>query len=142
VNISEDLIRKITLQAIEELGEGATKEKVKQVVAKSLEKLGESGQLSTSAVQDSGKVILTSFGINHPGIVAGITRALSEAECDIQDISQKLMGDFYTMIMIIDITKSSKDLKEIQETMNKVAEELKVKIYLQHEDVFRYMHRI
>jgi ACT domain-containing protein len=130
------------LQAIEELGEGATKEKVKQVVAKSLEKLGESGQLSTSAVQDSGKVILTSFGINHPGIVAGITRALSEAECDIQDISQKLMGDFYTMIMIIDITKSSKDLKEIQETMNKVAEELKVKIYLQHEDVFRYMHRI
>ncbi len=142
MNISEDLIRKITLQAIEELGEGATKEKVKQVVAKSLEKLGESGQLSTSAVQDSGKVILTSFGINHPGIVAGITRALSEAECDIQDISQKLMGDFYTMIMIIDITKSSKDLKEIQETMNKVAEELKVKIYLQHEDVFRYMHRI
>ena len=124
------------------MGEGATKEKVKQVVAKSLEKLGESGQLSTSAVQDSGKVILTSFGINHPGIVAGITRALSEAECDIQDISQKLMGDFYTMIMIIDITKSSKDLKEIQETMNKVAEELKVKIYLQHEDVFRYMHRI
>ncbi len=142
MNISEELIRRVTLQAIEELGEGATTEKVKQVVEKSLEKLGGEEALFKESKEDSGRVILTSFGLNHHGIVAGITTALSEAECDIHDISQKLMGEFYTMIMIIDITNSKKDIKQLQEDLNKVAERLKVKIYLQHEDVFRYMHRI
>jgi ACT domain-containing protein len=52
------------------------------------------------------------------------------------------MGDFFTMIMIIDITDSNKDLKEVQDSLNIIAQELKIKIYLQHEDVFRYMHRI
>ena len=80
--------------------------------------------------------------LNHPGIVAGVTKALGESNCDIQDLTQKLIGDFFTMIMVIDITESPKDLKEIQEAMNKVAEELKIKIYLQHEDVFKFMHRI
>ncbi len=142
MNISEDIIRKITLQAIEELGSEATTEKVKQVVEKSLDKLGEEKITQKEGTKDSGRVILTSFGINSHGIVAGITTALSQAECDIQDISQKLMGEFYTMIMIIDITNSKKNIKELQEDLNKVAEKLKVKIYLQHEDVFRYMHRI
>ncbi|MBI5729585.1 MAG: ACT domain-containing protein [Ignavibacteriales bacterium] len=90
----------------------------------------------------SGRVILTSFGLNHPGIVAGVTKALGDANCDIQDLSQKILGDFFTMIMVIDISASQKDLKEIQEEMNKIAAQLKIKIYLQHEDVFRYMHRI
>jgi ACT domain-containing protein len=46
------------------------------------------------------------------------------------------------MIMIVDLTNSPSDLKTVQEELAKVAEELKIKIYLQHEDVFRYMHRI
>ncbi|NMB80397.1 MAG: ACT domain-containing protein [Ignavibacteria bacterium] len=90
----------------------------------------------------SGRVILTSFGLNKPGIVAGVTKALGDSNCDIQDLTQKLMGDFFTMIMVIDISSSQKDLKQIQEEMSKVADDLKIKIYLQHEDVFRYMHRI
>ena len=52
------------------------------------------------------------------------------------------MGDFYTMIIILDISNSPKDLSELQNDLNKVAEELKIKIYLQHEDLFRYMHRV
>ncbi|MBM4171823.1 MAG: ACT domain-containing protein [Ignavibacteria bacterium] len=86
--------------------------------------------------------MLTSFGLNKPGIVAGVTKALSENNCDIQDLSQKIMGDFFTMIMIVDISASQKELKEIQTEMAKIGEELKIKIYLQHEDVFRFMHRI
>lgn len=141
MKLTEDDIRRITLQAIEQLGENATPEKVKNVVASAVTNLGET-TLTNQVVEDSGRVILTSFGMNHPGIVAGITKVLSESLCDIHDISQKIMGDFYTMIMIIDITNSPKELKTLQDDLNKIAEELKVKIYLQHEDVFRFMHRI
>ena len=141
MTLSEDEIRKITFEAISELGDKATSEAVKELVRKRVENMGGDYKFEKGDTS-SGRVILTSFGLNHPGIVAGVTKALGDANCDIQDLSQKLLGDFFTMIMVIDISSSQKDLKEIQEEMNKVAEALRVKIYLQHEDVFRYMHRI
>ncbi len=141
MKFSEDEIRKITFEAINELGDKASPAAVKELVRSRIEKMGGDYKFDKNDAS-SGRVILTSFGLNHPGIVAGVTKALGDANCDIQDLSQKLLGDFFTMIMVIDISASKKDLKEIQEEMNRTAEDLKVKIYLQHEDVFRYMHRI
>lgn len=142
MKLTEEEIRKITMQVIEELGAKATPQNVKKAVAGAIEKLENAEPVLPESETSTGRVILTSFGMNHPGIVASITKALSENECDVLDISQKIMADFYTMIMIIDITKSPKDLKGIQEEMSRVSEEMKIKIYLQHEDVFRFMHRI
>ncbi len=142
MRISEDEIRKIALHAIEELGDNASPDNVKQIVEKSISKLGDQPESLPKADLSTGKIILTSFGINHPGIISGITQRLSESGIDIKDLSQKILDKFYTMIMIIDISNSPKDLKELQEDMAKCSEELQVKIYLQHEDVFRYMHRI
>ena len=139
--LSEQEIRKITLQAIADLGDKATPDRVKEVV----NKVVNSGSLNTpqsSEPKTDGKVILTSFGMNHPGIIAGVTQVLSKANVDITDLSQKLMGEFYTMIIILDISNSPMDLSDLQNDLNKVAEELKIKIYLQHEDLFRYMHRV
>lgn len=138
--LSESDIRKITLQAIADLGEKATPDRVKEVVSKAISNTPISNQNDDS--KTDGKVILTSFGMNHPGIVAGVTQALSKANVDIMDLSQKLMGEFYTMIIILDISNSPKDLADIQNDLNIIAEELKIKIYLQHEDLFRYMHRV
>jgi ACT domain-containing protein len=142
VKLSEEEIRKITFEAINELGDRATPEAVKELVNKKVEIMGAEELTFSKGDASSGRVILTSFGLNHPGIVAGVTKALGDANCDIQDLSQKILGDFYTMIMVIDISSSQKELKEIQEEMNKVANDLKIKLYLQHEDVFRFMHRI
>jgi ACT domain-containing protein len=141
VRLSEDEIRQITLSAIEELGEKASPELVRKVVQTSVSKIEAS---SKAAVSDfsSGRVILTAYGLNHPGIVSSITKALSDNNCDIQDISQKIMQEFFSMIMLIDITNSARDLKEIQDEMSRVADDLKIKIFMQHEDLFRFMHRI
>ncbi|AFN73659.1 ACT domain-containing protein [Melioribacter roseus P3M-2] len=142
MKITEDIIRKITLETIEELGLGATKDEIKNAVRSKIETMNVDNIDLKNKSLDSGRVILTSFGLNKPGIVAAVTKALAENGCDILDLSQKIMGDFFTMIMIIDITASPKDLSEVQSEMQKVAEDLKIKIYLQHEDVFRFMHRI
>jgi ACT domain-containing protein len=140
VRLSEDEIRQITLSAIEELGEKASPELVKKVVQRSVSKIEASGKAGSEVT--SGRVILTAYGLNHPGIVSSITKALSESNCDIQDISQKIMQEFFSMIMLIDITNSPKDLKEIQDEMSAIANDLKVKIFMQHEELFRFMHRI
>ena len=142
MKLSEDEIRKITFEAIQELGDKAAPESIKEAVRKKIELLSPGEYKLDNGDISTGRVILTSFGLNKPGIVAAVTKALGDSNCDILDLSQKIMGDFFTMIMIIDISSSEKDLKEVQTEMAKVADELKIKIYLQHEDVFRYMHRI
>jgi ACT domain-containing protein len=142
VNLSESDIRRITFETLSELGSGTTADSVKEAVRKKIETVSDTPFLNNTGNTSSGRVILTSFGLNKPGIVAAITKSLGDNNCDIMDLSQKIMGDFFTMIMIIDITSSPKDLKEIQDEMHKVAEPLNIKIYLQHEDVFRFMHRI
>lgn len=141
MNLTEEEIRRITFDVINELGERATPETVKELVNKKIEQTPGEFKYGKGETT-SGRVILTSFGLNHPGIVAGVTKALGDNNCDILDLSQKLLGDFFTMIMVIDISSSQKELKEIQEEMAKIAADMKIKIYLQHEDVFRFMHRI
>ena len=143
MRITEEELRKLTLLAIEELGEKATPDAVKRVVAGATEKFSAKPEFDLpKSDKSSGRVILTSFGLDHPGIVARITKCLSYSGCDIRDMSQKTMEEFYTIIMIIDITNSSKDFKEIQADMNNAADEMKIKIYLQHEDLFQAMHRL
>lgn len=142
MKLTEEQIRKLTIEAINELGEDATPQKVKAIVTKAIEKFPADDSTPASNELAEGRVIITSFGLNEPGIVAAITKSLSEAKCDIQDISQKLMEEFFTMIMIVDITNSPKDFKELQQELKEVAEKLNIKIYLQHEDVFRMMHRL
>jgi ACT domain-containing protein len=138
VSLTEEEIRQITLTAIEELGEKASPALVKNVVQKTIENAGH----PVAQSEKQGRIILTSFGYNNPGVVAAITKVLSDTQCDIHDISQKIMHEFYTMIMIVDITNSQKELKDLQEEMYKVADKLQIKIYLQHEDLFTQMHRI
>ncbi len=143
MNLTEEEIRNIALKAINELGNKANADTVKAVVEKAVSTIDENVKLpSGNLKKTSGRVILTSFGMNHPGIVAKVTTALSNAKCDIRDMSQKIMDEFYTMIIIIDISNSPLELSEIQNELTKVADELKIKIYLQHEDLFRHMHRV
>lgn len=143
MKLSEEELRKLALIAIEELGEKASPDSVKRIVSNIIDKAeAKETQFTFSDEKNSGRMIITAFGLNKPGIVAAVTKALGEASCDIQDITQKLMNEFFTMIMIVDLSSSPKDFKAVQDIMSEVANNLKIKIYCQHEDIFRNMHRI
>ena len=142
MRLTEEEIRALTLSAMEQLGERAAPESVKKIVAASVSKLESRPDFEQSSKSLGGRIILTSFGLNAPGVVAAVTTGLAKLNCNIEDISQKLMSEYFTMIMVVDISGSEKELDEIQAEMNKIAEELKVKIYIQHEEIFNKMHRI
>ena len=142
MRFSEDELRKITLNAIEELGEKASPDLVKKVISRAVSSQVSNDMKPAGNPATEGRAILTAFGMNKPGIVAAITNEISKYECDIQDLTQKLMDDFFTMIMILDISTSNLDFAQIQENMSRLADEMKIKVYLQHEDIFRAMHRI
>jgi len=88
------------------------------------------------------RIILASFGLNRPGIVASISAVLAENNCSIEDMSQRIMQEFYTLIMIVNIEKSKADFAALSEKLKEVEQRLGVTIFVQHEDVFRYMHRV
>jgi len=88
------------------------------------------------------RFVITVIGVDTVGIVAGVTRVMSDFGVNIIDIRQTLMEDIFTMLMIGEVKNENFVLKDFQETMAKTGHELKVEIRVQHEDVFRYMHRI
>lgn len=84
--------------------------------------------------------MITVTGVDHPGIVAAVTTELAKLNVNIEDISQTILQDFFTMIMLVDIRGVKRN--EVQKALDRVADKQKVKIIMQHEDLFRYMHRV
>jgi ACT domain-containing protein len=99
-------------------------------------------QPPTEPPEPGSRIILASFGLNRPGIVAAISAVLAENLCSIEDMSQRIMQEFYTLIMIVDISRCEAEFAVLNEKLHAVEEKLGVTILVQHEDVFRYMHRV
>lgn len=89
----------------------------------------------------SQRAVVTVMGQDRVGIVAGITGALAEAKVNIVDISQALLQDIFAMILMVELPDNA-DLPVIHDHLEEVGQRLGVKVVVQHEDVFRYMHRI
>lgn len=141
MNISEQKIREITIEVLKEFGDNISPEKLREEVYRRIQHQLEKPSLTRNSM-DSGRVIITSYGINKPGVVSKISTILAENNCDIQDITQKILQEFFTMIMIVDISASPLSFKELHDLLARAAEEMNIKIMIQHEDVFRSMHRI
>ncbi|WP_094229205.1 ACT domain-containing protein [Methanolobus psychrotolerans] len=90
----------------------------------------------------SSRFIITVIGIDKVGIVAGITQVMALYNVNIVDITQTIMDDLFTMIMLAQIKEENFDLASFQQAMSGTGSELGVEVKVQHEDVFRFMHRI
>ncbi|MDP4118040.1 MAG: ACT domain-containing protein [Bacillota bacterium] len=88
------------------------------------------------------KAIVTVVGNDKVGIIAKVSTRLAMFNINILDISQTIMQDLFTMIMLVDTDKSGKNIDEIAAEMKKLSEEIGVEIRIQHEGIFKSMHRI
>jgi len=88
------------------------------------------------------RAVITVLGCDRVGIIAAVTAVLAESNANILDISQTIMSDIFTMIMMVDLASSSIDCRELQEKLAQKGKDLGVEIRLQREDIFRSMHRI
>jgi ACT domain-containing protein len=88
------------------------------------------------------RLIVSVFGLDHPGIVAGVAQVLAEADCSIIDINQTVVQGKFAMIIIADIARARESATALKERFRKAGERLSVRIYAQREDLFNAMHRI
>ena len=88
------------------------------------------------------RTIITVIGKDSVGIIARICTYLAENDINVLDINQSSVQGFFNMIMIVDAQNAKKDFAVLNGEIEKISEELGVKIKMQHEDIFNVMHRI
>jgi len=90
----------------------------------------------------SNRIIVTVIGADRVGIIAGVSAVLADANANIVDISQTTLREFFTMILMADLDKATIPFDELKRRLTEKGDEMGVKIDAQHEDVFKYMHRV
>ena len=157
---NEDLIYQLTTAVYNRLGSGADEQTVEQLVTElyrtvqpylssngssssSLQSSAASGITSTQAREGSSdRMIISVFGVDHPGIVAGVSQILADADCSIVDINQTVVQGKFAMVIIANTTRAKESAAELKDRLRREGEQLGVRIYAQREDLFNAMHRV
>ncbi|MCY6959146.1 ACT domain-containing protein [Clostridium brassicae] len=88
------------------------------------------------------KSIITVLGKDKTGIIASISSVLAESNVNILDISQTILQEYFTMIMLVDLSKSTKNFNELKDILASKGKDMGLSVKIQHEDIFNSMHNI
>lgn len=91
--------------------------------------------------QQRRKAIVSVIGKDQVGIIAKVTTVLAERNINIFDISQTILQEFFTMMMVIDVTEL-KNLESLQQELNELGKSMGLTINVQLEEIFQAMHRV
>ncbi len=92
--------------------------------------------------KNSHSAFITVIGHDRVGIIAAVSTLLAEAGVNINDISQTILQENFTMIMSVDLSKATLDIKALADRLEAKGRELGLSILIQHADIFHAMHRI
>jgi ACT domain-containing protein len=151
---NEELIYRITRAVYDRLGGTVDDTTVEQLVT-DIYKQVETATHNRKIVSDdrgaaqldvregsSDRMVISVFGLDHPGIVAGVSQILADASCSIIDINQTVVQGKFAMVIIADTSRARETTAELKERLRSEGQELGVRIYAQREDLFNAMHRI
>jgi ACT domain-containing protein len=91
---------------------------------------------------DKELLFITVIGQDKKGIVARISGLLYDASVNIEDINQGIMEGFFVMTMAVDMRDANRDLETLSAQLQKLGDEMGMRIQIQHQNVFKMMHRI
>ena len=151
---NEELIYRITRAVYARLGAGADERTVEALVMdvyRAVEPaLGDGAGAKGSGARASesrgegraDRLVVSVFGVDHPGIVAAVSQVLAEAGCSIADINQTVVQGKFAMVIIADISGARESVAALKDRFRGEGDRLGVRIYAQREDLFNAMHRI
>ncbi len=88
------------------------------------------------------KAIVSVIGTDKKGIIARVSGLLFELGINVEDISQTIMQQYFTMIMLVDLSEAKKEFDSVCEDLDALGKEIGVDIRMQSEQIFTAMHRI
>jgi len=87
------------------------------------------------------RAVVSVVGKDQVGIISKVTTVLANENVNIFDISQTILQDFFTMMMIADVT-NLENLDALQQKLTDLGEPLGLTINVQLEEIFQAMHRV
>lgn len=91
-------------------------------------------------MKNTQKAVVTVIGKDTVGILAKVSGACADADANVVEVTQSVLDSFFCMVMIIDITASTKSIEELEGSIKDKTPEMAV--HVMHEDIFNSMHRI
>ena len=88
------------------------------------------------------KAIVTVIGKDKVGITANVCVLLAKHNINILDITQTVLQEYFTMVMLVDTSACTESIGEMADILRKSGEEQELSIRIQREDIFNAMHRI
>jgi ACT domain-containing protein len=91
-------------------------------------------------MKKSENAVLTVVGKNAIGILAKVATAVADAKASVVQVSQIVMGDFFTMNMLIDVTEMECTIKQLEKSIKEALP--LVEVHVMHDNIFASMHTI
>ena len=88
------------------------------------------------------KAIVTVIGKDRVGITASVCSLLAQHSINILDISQTVLQEYFTMVMLVDTAACTASIGEMADLLEQAGKEQELSIRIQREDIFNAMHRI
>ena len=141
---NEELIYRITRAVYDRLGNAVDETTVEQLVTDIYNQVHTTAPPDRSGAGEgsSNRLVISVFGLDNPGIVAGVSQILAEADCSIIDINQTVVQGKFAMVIIADASRARESTAELKERLRNEGQTLGVRIYAQREDLFNAMHRL
>jgi predicted amino acid-binding ACT domain protein len=87
-------------------------------------------------------VFITVIGKDQKGIIARISNAVFKHNINIEDLDQKVMEGYFVMTMLADMSDSPITIAELKKELAVIEADMGLKIQVQHENLFKTMHRV
>ena len=88
------------------------------------------------------RAIVTVIGKDQVGIIAAVCALLSDHKVNVLDISQTILQEYFTMIMLVDASDIDLPFAQLVKDLEEAGKERGLVIHAQREDIFNAMHRI
>ena len=88
------------------------------------------------------KAIVTVIGKDQVGIIAGVCTKLADYQVNVLDISQTVMNDYFTMMMVVDTEECTKPFDALAADLADYGQNRGLSVRIQREDIFNAMHKI
>ncbi len=87
-------------------------------------------------------VIVTALGPDSHGLLAAVATTIAEQNANVDDVSQTVSNGMFTMIMFVSFDETETTMDALQDALRQTGERIGLQVNVQHEDIFRFMHRI
>jgi ACT domain-containing protein len=87
-------------------------------------------------------VIVSALGPDGHGLLAQVATTIADCNANVDDVSQTVANGMFTMIMFVSFDQGDTTIAELKEALTVTGERIGLQISVQHENIFKFMHRV